>query len=144
MFYLIFVPIALATIYTLYLIFWLKRQPSGTPEMVEISRAIQEGSSAYLNRQYKTIGVVALVLFIIIGFTLDLTTAIGFLIGATASALAGYIGMNIAVRANTKTAAAAKTGLGEALSLAFKAGSVTGFLVVILGLLSVAVFYFVT
>lgn len=112
--------------------------------MIEISRAIQEGSSAYLNRQYKTVGVVALVLFIIIGFTLDLTTAIGFLIGATASALAGYIGMNIAVRANTKTAAAAKTGLGEALSLAFKAGSVTGFLVVILGLLSVAVFYFVT
>jgi len=112
--------------------------------MVEISRAIQAGSSAYLNRQYKTVGIVALILFFIIFFTFGFQSALGFLVGAVASALAGYIGMNIAVRSNSKTAAAAKESLGSALSLAFKAGSVTGFLVVSLGLLSVAAFYFLT
>ena len=143
-YYFIFIPIALAIIYTLYLFYWLKKQPAGNKEMEEISKAIQEGSSAYLNRQYKTIGVVAFILFIIIGFALGWLTAFGFLIGAGASALAGYIGMNVAVRSNSKTTSAAKKGLGPALILAFRAGSVTGFLVVTLGLLTVAGFFLLT
>jgi K(+)-stimulated pyrophosphate-energized sodium pump len=144
MLYLIFIPILVAIVYTAYLIFWLKRQPAGNEEMVAISGAIQDGSSAYLNRQYKTVGIVAALLFLIIGILLNWTSAVGFFIGAFASALAGYIGMNIAVRSNAKTTEAAKSGLGEALSLAFRAGSVTGYLVVILGLLAVALFYFAT
>jgi K(+)-stimulated pyrophosphate-energized sodium pump len=144
MFYLIFVPVAIAIIYTVYLILWLKKKPAGSPEMVEISRAIESGSSAYLNRQYKTVSGVAIVLFLIIGFALGWLTAFGFIIGAFASALAGYIGMMIAVRANTKTAEAAKRSLAESLSVAFKAGSVTGFLVVSLGLLAVSAFYLTT
>ena len=144
MFYLIFVPIVLAAIYTLYLMFWLKGQPSGNEKMQEISRAIQEGSRAYLNRQYKTVAIAALVLLLLIGFFLNWLTAAGFLVGALASALAGYIGMNISVRANSKTTASAEKGLKEALSLAFRAGSVTGFLVVILGLLSVSIFFLLT
>lgn len=144
MFYLIFIPIAISILYTIYLISWLRRQPAGDKKMVEISRAIQVGSSAYLNRQYKTVGIVALIIFFIIALTLGVVSGIGFLIGASASALAGYIGMTIAVRSNAKTAEAAKTGLGSSLSLAFKAGSVTGFLVVTLGLLAVSLFYFVT
>ncbi|MFH0712754.1 MAG: sodium-translocating pyrophosphatase [Candidatus Jorgensenbacteria bacterium] len=144
MFYLIFVPILAAIAYTAYLIFWLKQKPSGSAAMVEISRAIQSGSSAYLNRQYKTVSLVALVLFFVIGFALGWTPAAGFLVGALASALAGYIGMSIAVRANAKTAEAAGKGLAAALALAFRAGSVTGFLVVALGLLAVSVFYILT
>lgn len=144
MLYLIFVPILVAILYTAYLIFWLRQKPSGSSEMVEISRAIESGSSAYLNRQYKTVSLVALALFLAIGFALGWLTAVGFLVGAFASALAGYIGMNIAVRANTKTAEAAKRGLSEALQVAFRAGSVTGFLVVALGLLAVAIFYLLT
>jgi len=144
MLYLIFIPIILAVAYTVYLIFWLKRQPAGDKKMQEISDAIREGSKAYLGRQYKTVGIVALILFIIIGFTLGWFMALGFFIGAVASALAGYIGMMIAVGSNAKTAEAAKKGLGPALSLAFKAGSVTGFLVVALSLFAVATLYFVT
>ena len=144
MLYIIFTPIVLAIIYTVYLMFWLKRQPAGNETMVAISRAIQEGSSAYLSRQYRTIGIVAVIMFIAIALVLNLISAIGFIIGAGASALAGYIGMCVAVRANAKTAAAAEKGLGNALILAFRAGSVTGFLVVILGLLSVAAFYLLT
>src|SRR3989344_9701528 len=135
MFYSIFIPIVLAVIYTAYLIFWLKRQPNGSEEAQKISKAIQEGSAVYLNRQYKAVGIVALILFIVIGLALKWSTAFGFLIGAVASALAGYIGMNVAVRSNAKTTEAARSGLASALSLAFRAGSVTGFLVVILGLL---------
>ncbi len=144
MFYLIFIPIVLAVVYTGYLIFWLKKQSSGSEEMKKISRAIQEGSAAYLNRQYKTVGLVAAVIFIVIGFVLNWLTAFGFLIGALASATAGYIGMNVAVRSNAKTTEAAKKGLKSSLSLAFRAGSVTGFLVVILALLAVALFYILT
>ncbi|PIR88924.1 MAG: sodium-translocating pyrophosphatase [Candidatus Harrisonbacteria bacterium CG10_big_fil_rev_8_21_14_0_10_40_38] len=143
-YYLIFAPIVFAILYSVYVIFWLKKQESGDAEMESISKAIQEGSSAYLTRQYRTVGAVALVLFVLIYLTLDITSAIGFLVGAAASALAGYVGMTIAVRANSKTAKMASKGLAPALNIAFKAGSVTGFLVVALGLLSVAGFYFAT
>ncbi len=144
MLYLIFGPVVVAVAYTAYLALWLKKQPAGNDKMMEISKAIQEGSSAYLSRQYRTVAVVALILFLIIYFALGYLMALGFLVGAVASALAGYLGMNVAVRSNSKTAEAAGKGLGPALSLAFKAGSVTGFLVVALGLLSVAGFYLLT
>ncbi len=143
-YYLTFVPIILAIAYSVYIILWLRRQPAGNPKMEEISHAIQEGSSAFLNRQYKSVAVVAAILFVLIYVTLGVEMSIGFLVGAVASALAGYIGMNVAVRSNAKTAEAAKNGTAPALSLAFKAGSVTGFLVVALGLLSVTAFYLVT
>lgn len=112
--------------------------------MVEISQAIQEGSAAFLNRQYKSVAVVAVVLLAGIYYFLGTVYAAGFLVGSVASALAGYIGMNVAVRSNSKTAEAANQGLNSALSLAFKAGSVTGFLVVALGLLAIAGFYAAT
>ena len=144
MLYLIFFPIIIAIVYILYLMLWLKHQPSGNEKMREIQKAIEEGSSAFLNREYKAVGIVAVILFIIIWKMLGLIVAVGFLLGAVASAVAGYFGMNVSVRSNDKTAAAAKNGLAPALSLAFKAGSVTGFLVVALGLLSVAGFYLLT
>jgi K(+)-stimulated pyrophosphate-energized sodium pump len=123
---------------------WLKGRSAGNAKMQEISKAIQEGSSAYLNRQYRTVAIVAVILGVAIGLTLGWVTAAGFATGAIASALAGYVGMNVAVRSNAKTAEAAKNGLGASLALAFRAGSVTGFLVVALGLLSVAGFFFLT
>lgn len=141
--YLIFVPIALAIIYSVGIILWLRRQPSGNAAMQEISKAIQEGSQAYLNRQYKAVAAVAAPLILIIYYFLGWQVALGFLVGAVTSTIAGYIGMNVAVRANTKTAAAAERGTAPALSLAFRAGSVTGFLVAALAILSTAVFYFV-
>ncbi len=137
-YYIVFIPVALALLYSVFLSLWLKRQPNGDSKMVDISKAIQEGSMAYLNRQYKTVAVVAAILFVVIGFALSWNVAIGFLVGGVASALTGYVGMNISVRANVKTAEAAKKGLAPALSLAFKAGSVTGLLVASLGLLVVA------
>ncbi len=112
--------------------------------MVKISKAIQEGSMAYLNRQYRTVAVVAAILALVIGAVLSWTTAIAFLIGGIASAITGYIGMNVAVRANSRTAAAAKKGLFPALQIAFRAGSVTGLLVTTLGLLAVAGMYYFT
>ncbi|MDQ3822982.1 MAG: sodium-translocating pyrophosphatase [Actinomycetota bacterium] len=122
---------------------WLLRQPPGDTRMQEIGRAIQEGASAYLRRQYTTIALVAVVPFLVIGFYEDLGwgTAIGFLVGAVFSAAAGFIGMNVAVRSNMRTAEAAKSGLAPALNVAFRAGSVTGLLVVGLGLLGVAGYY---
>lgn len=141
MYYAIFVPVGCAIIYTVYLMGWLSKKSSGNKEMIEISKAIQVGSKAYLNRQYKTVAVVSVALFVFIEIFLGWITAFGFLVGATMSALAGYIGMNVSVRANAKTAEAARSGMNPALSLAFKAGSVTGFLVVALGLLATAGFY---
>lgn len=133
--------------YGLYLTFWIVKLHAGNAEMQRIAQAIQEGAAAYLNRQYRTVGMVAAGLFVVLwaaGFWSDkfgLLTAVGFLIGAAASATAGYVGMNIAVRANVRTAQAAHNGLNAALTVAFRGGAVTGLLLIGLGLLAVTGFY---
>src|SRR3989440_5294229 len=132
-----------AIVYGIGLTYWLLQQPTGSERMREISRAVQEGAAAYLRRQYTTIAIVAIAPFLIIGFyhKLGWGTAIGFLVGAILSASAGFIGMNVAVRSNVRTAEADRSGLAPALNVAFRAGSVTGLLVVGLGLLGVAGYY---
>jgi K(+)-stimulated pyrophosphate-energized sodium pump len=116
---------------------------AGTVRMQEISAAVQEGARAYLNRQYTTIAVVGVVLLIILGLILGIHVAIGFIVGAVLSAAAGYVGMNVSVRANVRTAQAARHGLAAGLDIAFKAGAITGMLVVGLGLLGVTTYYMI-
>jgi K(+)-stimulated pyrophosphate-energized sodium pump len=116
---------------------------AGTARMQEISAAIQEGARAYLNRQYRTIAIVGAIICIILGVTLGAKVAIGFVIGAVLSGVAGYVGMNVSVRANVRTAQASRQGLKAGLDVAFKAGAITGLLVVGLGLLGVSIYYFV-
>ena len=133
--------------YGLYLAMWVFKLDAGNQKMQDIAKAIQEGASAYLNRQYRTVGIVAAVLFVVLWVAgafsdkFGLLTAIGFLIGAGASSVAGYVGMVIAVRANVRTAQAAHNGMNSALTVAFRGGAVTGLLLIGLGLLAITTFY---
>ncbi len=144
--YIIFGSAALAIVYGLFYIQSILKMPEGNERMRQIAAAIQEGAKAYLNRQYRTVAMVAVVLFLILGFipALGWMTAVAFLVGAALSAIAGYIGMNISVRANVRTAEAARHGIARALGVAARGGSVTGMLVVGLALLGTAGFYLLT
>jgi K(+)-stimulated pyrophosphate-energized sodium pump len=132
----------IALLFAAYLVFYVLKKPQGNVKMQEVSKAIREGARAYMLRQYKTIAVVAIVIGIVLYFLINSQTAIGFFVGAIASALAGYIGMSLSVRANVRTAEAAKKGLDPALRIAFRGGAVNGMSIVGLGLLSVTFLYF--
>ncbi len=134
----------IALAYGVFLIWQTLKRPTGNDKMREIAAAIQSGAQAYLNRQYNTIAIIAAILFLILSQTLGIKTAVGFMIGAVLSAAAGYIGMHVSVRANVRTAEAAKDGLASALNVAVKGGTVTGLLVVGLALLGVAGYYALT
>ena len=130
-----------AVLFAIVLIFLVLRMPPGNERMREIAAAIQEGASAYLNRQYAVIAVIGMIIAVVIGLSINWTTAGLFIVGAILSASAGYVGMNIAVRSNLRTAEAARKGLNQALEVAFRGGAVTGFMVVGLGLLGVSAAY---
>jgi K(+)-stimulated pyrophosphate-energized sodium pump len=130
-------------LFALYLVSWIMKMPAGTEKMQAISKAVQEGAMAYLNRQYTTIAMVGVVVALAVGLFLSWVTAVGFVIGAFFSGLCGYIGMGVSTRANTRVAEGAKEGMDKGLSIAFKSGAVTGIMCVSLALLGVAGFYFI-
>ncbi|MBI4095665.1 MAG: sodium/proton-translocating pyrophosphatase, partial [DPANN group archaeon] len=131
----------LALLFAGFLLAYVLKKPAGTKKMQEISGAVREGAMAYLSRQYKTITIVAIPVVVILGWLINIPTAVTFVIGAVSSALAGYIGMSSAVRSNVRVSAAAQRSLQEALVLAFRGGAITGLAVVGLGILGVTLLY---